>query len=120
MTLFLASNSIDKKIFQEHAGIIRFRGIPLVVVDVFCCTKDNLARLRSSERLNGHKLKLTDEDTLMELLHTDSLIDPYDDSIDLQGLEIHCLEQWTSDMTAEEAAGELLEKLEFRIGFADS
>jgi hypothetical protein len=117
MTEFLCTREASKHMFQEYLDVAQFRGLPLIYVEINCSTKENMARVVNPKR-KRYISKLTDKDRLQEMVLSDTLLDPAD-SIDLKGVEIRCIDQWTGNVTAEAAALELMNKLKDIVGFED-
>jgi hypothetical protein len=111
LTAFHSSTATHNEIFQECVDVARFRGIPLILVDVICSTADNLPRIGMPGRLGGGGSKLRSTKRLLEFLHPHSLIHPFADFNDMKGVEVHSIELWTSGENAEEAVDELVGRL---------
>lgn len=117
MTEYLSTREASKYMFQEYLDVARFRGLPLIYVEISCSTKDNMARVVNPKRTR-YISKLVNKEVLQETVLSGTLIDPADSS-NLKGVEILCIDQWTGNKTAEKAALDLLNRLKGLLGFED-
>ncbi|KAJ7741107.1 hypothetical protein B0H16DRAFT_1565995 [Mycena metata] len=79
MTACLAKdNERDTAVLQEHLELVRDTNVPLYWVNADCDIAELEQRVRSPERCQGSKTKLTDVDLLRKLVHENHLIDPRD------------------------------------------
>lgn len=77
MTTCLAKgNTTDASFSEELFAMVRGTDVPMIWVNVHCEGVTLEKRLRSPERCDGTKMKLTDIDTLRNLLRKHSLLEP--------------------------------------------
>jgi chloramphenicol 3-O-phosphotransferase len=77
MTACLAENNVrDTASLKEHLDMVRGTNVPIIWVNVHCGQTALEQRLRSPERCQGAKTKLTDVRVLRDLLREQRLIEP--------------------------------------------
>lgn len=77
MTACLAEDNVrDTAFLKEHLDMVRGTDVPIIWVNAHCDQTALEQRLRSSERCQGAKTKLTDVRVLQDLLREHRLIEP--------------------------------------------
>lgn len=78
MTACLANDDWDAALFQEHLAMVRGTDVPLFWVNTHCNQAVLEQRIRSPERCQSAKTKLTNVGVLQELVRKHRLIQPCD------------------------------------------
>ncbi|KAM5351905.1 hypothetical protein ACJ41O_004628 [Fusarium nematophilum] len=76
MTACLGDNELDRKVLDEHLGIIRGTEIPMHWINVRCEQRILEERVASQERVRSSKAKLTDVKVLRRIISENRLILP--------------------------------------------
>ncbi|KAJ5551529.1 hypothetical protein N7461_006227 [Penicillium sp. DV-2018c] len=77
MTACLAEDDVrDTAVLKEHLDMVRGTDVPIIWVNVHCDQTVQERRLRSPERCQGAKTKLTEVRVLQDLLREHRLIEP--------------------------------------------
>ena len=83
--------------------------VPFVSVNIICALEENVMRLRSDERLHGHKSKWADVEGLTRLREIAKLLNPSEgEVVDLHHASTHHLDLDTTALTEKEAANAMI------------
>ena len=116
MTSGYSAESVnDVDAFADYTDVARKRKVPVIFVNFSCDERENRERLCSDEREEGVKdgksTKLVDGKVLDDLKTKYTLLCPTMLDAEIEGVELHFLEIDNTDLSAEEAAGKVLDFL---------
>lgn len=93
MTACLVEDSdTDAALLQEHLAMVRGTDVPIFWINAFCNHLVLEQRIKSPERFQGTKTKLTDVDILRGLISEHRLIKPCGSGDESAQLSVNCLD----------------------------